>query len=69
MNNLINATEFGASTQTAFYAYENYAAQQLPWLWLPDSSGILVYKSNLHGITPLNPFSAGLNPEDWYYTS
>jgi peptide/nickel transport system substrate-binding protein len=69
MNSLINATEFGSSTVNAFYAYENYAAQQLPWLWLPDSSGILVYKSNLHGITPLNPFSAGLNPEDWYYTS
>ena len=36
MNNLINATEYGSSTP-AFFAYEDYAARQLPWLWLPDS--------------------------------
>jgi len=69
MNNLINATEFGSNTQSAFYVYEDYAAQQLPWLWLPDQSGILVYKSDLHGVTPLNPFTAGLNPQVWYYSS
>jgi peptide/nickel transport system substrate-binding protein len=68
MNTLINATEFGSSTK-AFFAYEDYAARQLPWLWLPNRSAILVYKSTLHGITPLNPFSGGLNPEVWYYSS
>jgi peptide/nickel transport system substrate-binding protein len=68
MNNLINATEYGSGTQ-AFYTYENYAAEQLPWLWLPNQAFIQVYKSNLHGYTPLNPFSGTLNPEVWYFTS
>jgi peptide/nickel transport system substrate-binding protein len=68
MNQLINATEYGSSTQ-AFFAYENYAARQLPWLWLPNQAFIQVFKSNLHGFTPLNPFSGGLNPEVWYYSS
>ncbi len=53
---------------SAFYAYEHYAARQLPWLWLPDESNVFVYKSNLAGVTPLNPFSGTLNPEVWYYT-
>jgi peptide/nickel transport system substrate-binding protein len=67
MNSLIEATEYGSSTQ-AFYAYENYANEQLPWLYLPNSSLINVYKSNLGGFAPLNPFSGSINPEDWYYT-
>jgi peptide/nickel transport system substrate-binding protein len=64
---LINATEYGSSS-AAFYAYENYTARQLPLLWLPDPSGLFVYKKNLAGITPWNPFSGTLNPEVWYYT-
>ncbi len=67
MNKLINATEYGSSTQ-AFYAYENYANEQLPWLYLPNSSLINAYKSNLGGFAPLNPFSGSINPEMWYYT-
>jgi len=68
MNRLIDATEYGSSTKV-FFAYEDYAARQLPWLWLPNQESILVYKSNLQGVTPLNPFSGGLNPEVWYYSS
>jgi peptide/nickel transport system substrate-binding protein len=68
MDNLINATEYGSSPQT-FYTYEDYAARQLPWLWLPNQAFINVYKSNLAGYAPLNPFSGSLNPEVWYYTS
>ena len=68
MNGLINATEYGSGRQS-FYAYEDYAARQLPWLWLPDSANILVYKSNLQNFAPLNPFSGGLNPETWYFSS
>jgi peptide/nickel transport system substrate-binding protein len=68
MNSLINATEYGSSTQ-AFYTYEDYAARQLPWLWLPNPAFVQVYKSNLHGFTPLNPFSGTLNPEVWHYSS
>lgn len=68
MDNLINATEYGSSPQT-FYTYEDYAARQLPWLWLPQPEHIHMYKSNLAGYAPLNSFSGGLDPEVWYYTS
>jgi peptide/nickel transport system substrate-binding protein len=68
MNRLINATEYGSGTKT-FFTYEDYAARQLPWLWLPDEDILQVYKSNLHGFAPLNPFSGSLNPEVWYYSS
>ncbi|HEX3923068.1 MAG TPA: hypothetical protein VHY31_12340, partial [Streptosporangiaceae bacterium] len=68
MNSLINATEYGSSTQT-FFTYEDYAARQLPWLWIPDSAFIFVYKSDLGGFTPLNPFTASQNPQVWYFTS
>jgi peptide/nickel transport system substrate-binding protein len=66
-NTLINDTEYGGSAQT-FFAYEDYTAEQLPWLWVPLPSNIQAYKSNLVGYAPLNPFTGGLNPEDWYYT-
>ncbi len=67
MDSLINATEYGSSS-AAFFAYEDYAARQLPLLYLPNASFVFVYKNNLAGITPLNPFSGLLNPEVWYYT-
>jgi peptide/nickel transport system substrate-binding protein len=68
MNQLINATEYGSSTQ-AFFTYEDYAARQLPWLWLPDSDYIFVYRSNLAGFAPMNPFSGSTNPQVWYFAS
>jgi peptide/nickel transport system substrate-binding protein len=68
MNQLINDTEYGSSTQ-AFFTYEDYAARQLPWLWLPDSDYIFVYRSNLGGFAPMNPFSGSVNPQVWYFTS
>jgi peptide/nickel transport system substrate-binding protein len=68
MNQLINDTEYGSGTQ-AFFSYEDYAAKQLPWLWIPNSDYIFVYRSNLAGFAPLNPFSGSNNTQDWYYTS
>ena len=68
MDRLIKATEYGSSTKT-FATYEDYAARQLPWLWVPLRSSILVYRTKLQGVVPLNPFSGGNNFEDWYYTS
>jgi len=68
MDRLIKATEYGSSTQ-AFAAYEDYAARQLPWLWVPLRSSILVYRTKLQGIVPLNPFSGTTDFADWYYTS
>jgi peptide/nickel transport system substrate-binding protein len=66
MDQLINATEYGSSP-SAFFAYEDYVAQQLPWLWLPNQSSVVVYKSNLAGVAPSSPFDFTLNPEVWYY--
>ena len=68
MDSLINDTEYGSNPQ-AFATYENYATQQLPQLWLPLGGFFTAVPSSLHGFTPLNPFSGGLNPQDWYYTS
>jgi peptide/nickel transport system substrate-binding protein len=68
LDNLIKATEYGSSAAT-FFAYEDFAARQLPGLWIPDQSFIQVYKSNLQGFAPLNPFSGGLNPEVWWFSS
>jgi peptide/nickel transport system substrate-binding protein len=64
---LINATLQGSSTQ-AFFQYEDYVAQQLPYLWVPLRAGLLVYKSNLGGFAPTNPFSESLDFETWYFT-
>jgi peptide/nickel transport system substrate-binding protein len=66
MDQLINETEYGSSS-SAFFAYEDYAAEQLPWLWLPNQSGVIVYKNNLAGVVPSSPFDFLLNPEVWYY--
>ena len=66
MDQLINQTEYG-SDPSAFYAYEDYAAEQLPWLWLPNPSNVYVYKNNLAGFAASSPFDFTLNPEVWHY--
>jgi peptide/nickel transport system substrate-binding protein len=66
MDQLINQTEYG-SDPSAFYAYEDYAAKELPWLWLPNQDTVIVYKKNLAGVVPASPFDFTLNPEVWYY--
>jgi peptide/nickel transport system substrate-binding protein len=66
-DSLISATLQSSGTQ-AFFQYEDYVAQQLPWLWLPLREGLEVYKSNLGGFAPANPFSLGLNFETWFFT-
>jgi peptide/nickel transport system substrate-binding protein len=68
MDSLINATAY-SSSNSVFLTYEDYAARQLPYLWLPNPDFLLVYKSNLHGYAPLNSFSGGNNEEVWYYGS
>jgi peptide/nickel transport system substrate-binding protein len=68
MDKLIQATQYSSSTE-AFTAYEDYAARQLPNLWLPLREGVIVYRSKLQGIVPLNPFSSANTFEDWSFTS
>lgn len=64
---LIAQTETASSQQT-FFQYEDYTARQLPILFTPLRAGIVLYQSGLHGIVPLNPFSADNTEETWYLT-
>jgi peptide/nickel transport system substrate-binding protein len=67
LDQLINETEYGASSQ-AFTAYENIATQQLPQLWLPDPGFFNAIPANLGGYAPASPFNEGTDPQYWYYT-
>lgn len=65
MDSLINATESNGSMST-YYAYDNYAAQQLPYIYEPLEYAINGMKSNLHGVL-WNPFQT-LLPEYYFFT-
>lgn len=65
-DSLINATEHQSGT-SVFYTYENYTAEQLPWLWMPIPAAVVVYKANLGGFAPVNAFGVA-DVENWYYT-
>lgn len=63
---LINAT-LHSSGLRPFYAYEDYIAKELPWIWVADVDGsIAEVKSNLHGFTENVYYS--ITPEDWYFS-
>ncbi|MGH9063285.1 MAG: hypothetical protein ACRD0L_04810, partial [Acidimicrobiales bacterium] len=74
MDALIQGTETSTSP-SAFTQYENYAARQVPWLWVPVAvseaagapNGIIIYKKGLAGVAPINPVSVA-TPENYYYT-
>jgi peptide/nickel transport system substrate-binding protein len=65
MDQLINATHTDSAPST-FVNYATYGAQQLPFIWDPNTYGIQAVSSNLHGVT----FNAlyTLLPEYWYFT-
>ena len=65
MDKLINLTHTDSSLAT-FHQYSTYAAQQLPFLWAPNTYGVQAVKSNLAGVT-FNPLYT-LLPEYWYFT-
>jgi peptide/nickel transport system substrate-binding protein len=66
---LIKATTLntGQSPQQALNAYQDYLVQQIPVIWEGGVYGLTEYKTDLHGVTPFNVFSA-INPENWYFT-
>jgi peptide/nickel transport system substrate-binding protein len=67
MTELVNKT-LTSSDMADFYAYEDYAAVQLPGaLNVPNRYQIVAVSSDLHGVTPLNPLQS-ITPEDWYFT-
>jgi len=54
---------------STFYKYENYIAQQLPMLWMPEISNQLsAVKSNLTGWSPQQA-QLNITPETWKFVS
>lgn len=63
----IKAVEW-SNAPGAFATYENYLAQQLPVLWLPNTyNQVSAIKSNLVGATPQSPLLF-VTPETWTFT-
>jgi peptide/nickel transport system substrate-binding protein len=51
----------------ALYAYEDYLAQQLPVLWMPQfDSQISAVSDKLQGVYPQDP-DGNIYPENWYF--
>ncbi len=63
MDKLINETNTSGS-MSVFDTYATYAAQQLPYIWMPTSYNVVAVAKNLHGVVQ-NPLST-LLPEYWY---
>ena len=65
MDKLISQTQTSNSL-AVFHQYATYAAEQLPYIWIPDPYQIQAVSSKLHGVT-FSPFYT-LLPEYWYFT-
>ena len=65
MDSLINKTTTSGSL-TDYHNFATYAAQQLPFIWMPNSYGIDAVSNTLHNVAfnPLGTFT----PEYWYFT-
>jgi peptide/nickel transport system substrate-binding protein len=67
MDKLINETHTSSSL-AVFHQYATYAAQQLPFMWVPNPNPfqIQAVSSKLHGVAFSPMFT--LLPEYWYFT-
>ena len=65
MDNLIAATTTSGSIST-YHNFANYAAEQLPYIYMPLTYGIQGVNANLHGVV-FNPLQT-LLPEYYYFT-
>jgi peptide/nickel transport system substrate-binding protein len=65
MDKLINETNASGS-MTVFDTYATYAAEQLPYIWMPTKYGVDAVAKNLHDVVE-NPLGT-LLPEYWYFT-
>jgi peptide/nickel transport system substrate-binding protein len=64
-NQLITATVHGTAS---LHAYEDYLADQVPVLWMPNADyQISEISDKLQGTSPQSPIE-GLTPENWYFT-
>ncbi len=66
MDTLIGGTQTSGSI-SVFHNFANYAAQQLPFIYMPLNYGIQAVNSTLHGVV-FNPLQTEL-PEYYYYTT
>jgi len=73
MNRLIQGTYAPGTTAQQLqnlYAYEEYAAKDLPVLFIPDPAEILVHAKNLHGVVKyFDPAGALFQPNHWYFSN
>ena len=59
--------KLGSGGNSALFTYQNYLAQQLPGLWMPQTdTAISAVNGKLKGVLPLDPLE-NLYPEDWYF--
>jgi peptide/nickel transport system substrate-binding protein len=65
MDKLIDQTNT-QSSMSVFHNYANYAAEQLPVIYMPNEYTIYAVSSKLHGVT-FSPLTTFL-PEYWYFT-
>jgi peptide/nickel transport system substrate-binding protein len=65
MDSLINATETSSSIAD-YHAFANYAATQLPYIYMPLNYGVQGVNAKLHNVA-FNPLQT-LNPEYYYFT-
>lgn len=71
-NSPTNAANVAATMRSAapaaFYAYEDYLVNQLPWIWMPSPYYRLTEVSSaLSGVTPQNVYRY-LDPQDWRFS-
>ncbi|POB09319.1 peptide ABC transporter substrate-binding protein [Sulfobacillus sp. hq2] len=71
MNSLIAATHSPqpspADSQKALDAYQMFAAQQLPNLWMPVPQGLGEIENNIHGVrSSANNFTDAISPQYWW---
>jgi peptide/nickel transport system substrate-binding protein len=64
MDTLINETHTSSSL-SVFDQYATYAAEQLPFINMPNAYGVTANVSTLHGV--VNNSLADFTPEYWYY--
>ncbi len=69
----IQATHTASSAAAelkALFTYENYLAQQVPVVYMPttpEQDELVLYKSNLRGVTPLDPYGS-IYPQDYSFS-
>ena len=64
---LINRTLF-TNDPNALTEYQDYLAEQVPWIWTPNPIGTVVAaKPELKDVVPRNVFNL-FNPQDWHWS-